>query len=616
MIKTRLKYSLITCILLIFFAVIMSPLIVKADIDDKSVLYSYASQVMEYPQNQGFIVDKTIDLESKNIDVYKGYVSHLKGGTDTSKKYCLYELFGEDIHWYRYMGEATYSPMLLDHIWSAVDQDKLGELSIKDIFYSAPNYLSCHVYQNRPTVLTMNDIASGNNDPRVLSIYTGWFNGYAYVSGSISLTIAKFIVSIVSILLGHTVLDKCVEVINEIETTTFWLDIMRPIIWFILAIVTIFFIISLVGKAKKYAAGQSSAKEIITRFAVGFMCMGFMLTATFNPTAFNNIALKTTTIIDQLFEASLSTAVDGDEVVDVNDDDLVVQAIVWKTAVFGPWCRGQFDGLNYNELYTNYAEIPADSNKSAMPQSNETPEDLKDGKTSYFNSTSLTGDVTVPIGDGNYVKNWAAYLYSCGSKYHIDYSLDVGTAKDVDLNAPVQFPTANTTYGDKTLLADTFRVVDAQMDISPQYFEGGLSTNNYTNSHRLKDDFMMQGSVAIFNALLLLVMIPAIWQKIKNFILLIITTIKIIYFTILELFKEGNGREFWSTLKNAFLGYIIGSIKICILVTLYMLFVDKGIFMSIMFIVLSIVVYGFSIQDIKRFASDVKYHISRLKNRL
>ena len=187
------------------------------------------------------------------------------------------------------------------------------------------------------------------------------------------------------------------------------------------------------------------------------------------------------------------------------------------------------------------------------------------------------------------------------SKYHIDYSLDVGTAKDVDLNAPVQFPTANTTYGDKTLLADTFRVVDAQMDISPQYFEGGLSTNNYTNSHRLKDDFMMQGSVAIFNAL---------------FILLIITTIKIIYFTILELFKEGNGREFWSTLKNTFLGYIIGSIKICILVTLYMLFVDKGIFMSIMFIVLSIVVYGFSIQDIKRFASDVKYHISRLKNRL
>ncbi len=93
MIKTRLKYSLITFILIIFFAVIMSPLIVKADIDDKSVLYSYASQVMEYPQNQGFIVDKTIDLESKNIDVYKGYVSHLKGGTDTSKKYCLYELF-------------------------------------------------------------------------------------------------------------------------------------------------------------------------------------------------------------------------------------------------------------------------------------------------------------------------------------------------------------------------------------------------------------------------------------------------------------------------------------------------------------------------------------------
>lgn len=604
--KTRFKYFIIITILAIAFIITMSPLIVKADIDDRSVLYSYASQVIEYPSNQGFIVDKTIDLNSKNVDVYKGYVNYLNGNSDDSKKYCLYELFGEDIHWYRYMGEATYSPTLLDHIWSAVDQDKVNDLSITDIFYSAPNYLSCHVYQNRPTVLTMNDIDSGNTDPRVLSIYTGWFNGYSYVSGSVSLTIAKFIVSIVSILVSHTLLDKIVEVINDLETTSFWLDIMRPIIWFLIAGVTIFFIISLVSKAKNYTTGRGSAREFFARFLVGFMCIGFTLAATFNPTVLNNIALGAATIVDQLFEASLSSTVDGDEVVDVSDDDLVMQAVLWKTAIFGPWCRGQFDGLEYNQLYTNYAALSSDSGKSAMPQSNETPEDLSEDKDSYFNSTALTGDVTVPIGNGANVKNWAAYLYSCGSKYHIDYSLDVDTAAEIDLNAEVQFPTANTTYNNKELMADTFRVIDAQMDISPQYFEGGVSVNNYTNSHRLTEDFMMQGTVAIFNSLLLFVLIPAIWQKIKNFILLIVTTIKIIYFTILEVFKEGNGKEFWSSLKDSFLGYFIADIKICILITLYTIFADKGIFMAILFIVISIVVYGFNVQDVKQFIREVK----------
>ena len=614
--KTRFKYFIIITILAIAFIITVSPLIVKADIDDRSVLYSYASQVIEYPSNQGFIVDKTIDLNSKNVDVYKGYVNYLNGNSDDSKKYCLYELFGEDIHWYRYMGEATYSPTLLDHIWSAVDQDKVNDLSITDIFYSAPNYLSCHVYQNRPTVLTMNDIDSGNTDPRVLSIYTGWFNGYSYVSGSVSLTIAKFIVSIVSILVSHTLLDKIVEVINDLETTSFWLDIMRPIIWFLIASVTIFFIISLVSKAKNYSTGRGSAREFFARFLVGFMCIGFTLAATFNPTALNNIALGAATIVDQLFEASLSSTVDGDEVVDVSDDDLVMQAVLWKTAIFGPWCRGQFDGLEYNQLYTNYAALSADSGKSAMPQSNETPEDLSEDKDSYFNSTALTGDVTVPIGNGTNVKNWAAYLYSCGSKYHIDYSLDVDTAAEIDLNAEVQFPTANTTYNNKELMADTFRVIDAQMDISPQYFEGGVSVNNYTNSHRLTEDFMMQGTVAIFNSLLLFVLIPAIWQKIKNFILLIVTTIKIIYFTILEVFKEGNGKEFWSSLKDSFLGYFIADIKICILITLYTIFADKGIFMAILFIVISIVVYGFNVQDVKQFINNTKYKVSRIKNRL
>ena len=38
--------------------------------------------------------------------------------------------------------------------------------------------------------------------------------------------------------------------------------------------------------------------------------------------------------------------------------------------------------------------------------------------------------------------------------------------------------------------------------------------------------------------------------------------------------------------------------------------------MSIMFILLSIVVYGFSVQDVKKWAGDVKYTVSRYARRL
>ena len=62
---------------------------------------------------------------SKNINVYKGYVNELLGNGNTSPEYCLFELFGENLHWYRYLGEQTYSPNLADHIWSAWYEHRL-----------------------------------------------------------------------------------------------------------------------------------------------------------------------------------------------------------------------------------------------------------------------------------------------------------------------------------------------------------------------------------------------------------------------------------------------------------------------------------------------------------
>lgn len=614
MIKSKAKIFIIILILTLAFSFIMSPLVVRADgdtIDDKGVYYNYASQAVYYPQNKGFVLQADPKMDSKNQEVYKGYVSYLQGNTDNSQKYCLYELFGDDIHWYRYVGEATYAPVLLDHIWSAYDQDKMKELSISDIFYSSHNYLSCHVYSNRPVVLTYNDVLTGGDkDPRVKALIdNNIFSGYSYVSGSVSLSVAKFITSLISLLMGHTFLDWLFDVLTDIETSDFWVNAVVPLLWFVLSALIISFIISLVKIGVRYSKGNGSMKEFLTRFIVGVVCMGLMICSMLNPTIFNNVINKGLTIVDQVFEAALTTALEGDDIIDVSDDDLAVRAVLWKTAVFQPWCRGQFNGLNYDELYTNFASL--EDGQSAMPQSNGTPADITIGNDYYYNSTNLTGDVIVPIGDSHYVRNWAAYLYSCGSQYHIDYSLDTFTAESVDIDENVVFPTALTTYDNKTLMADTFRVIDAQMDISPQYFNGNVKVNSYLGAKELSNKFMKEGATALFNSILLFVMLPAIFSKIKNFILLMITTMQIIYNTILELFKPDSGKGFFDDFKNHFLGYVLNSLKLCVLTTLYMLLVDKGIIMSLLYILLSFAVYGFSVQDIKRGFADVKYFVQR-----
>ena len=596
----------------------LAPISIREGIQDKSIIYSYASTVAYYPRNGGFLVDlsQRDQIKDRNSEVWTGYIKGLQGETDTSTQYSLFELYGEDVHWFRYFGEATYTPTLLDHVWSAIDQNKTKDLiSFDTIDYDAYNYLSCNVYPDRPLVLTKDDIHNGDRDPRVSALNVGWFNGFFYVSGSIKLEIAKYFVAVVAILTGPEIREVFVDLVEKLEESTVWQVIKVPILG-ILGLAMIFFIFSIVGKAIKYAKGQGAARDAINRFIVGFVCLGMLFAALARPDVFNETITKAVTIIDTIFSESLQATLQTDEVVNVQDADLAIHAAIWRKAIFNPWCRGQFDNRNYEDLYTQFASV---DDEHKMPQDNEVIDTSDMTGMAFYNSAEATGDVFVPAGGGKEIRNWAAYAYSCGTIYHIDSTLTEETAEDIDADHGFIFPhyLTKTTASNPDLPADLFRIIDAQMNISPQYYANGSVNNNYQHAHGLKNHFEWQSNVALFNAGLLLFLFPVILKKITSFFLLLITTFKMIYFSILEIFKPDMGvAPFFESVKKSFVDYFTASMKLVLMITLYYIFVDKGFLELVLYILCCLVILGFNWKDVRHLYQDTKAKVQRAKNRI
>ena len=592
------------------------PATMRTGIDDKTILGELGNPTVLLSVNSGFLINEDYEktMTSKNEEVYKDYISTRKGNGSTSQKYSLYELYGEDIHWYRYLGEITMNPELVDHIYSAVEQKRTKLLkSPTTVFYEPTNYLSCNVYNGRPVVLSSSDEGT---DPRNITMLGGFFNGYHYILGCLDMAAAKYIVAFFSLLCGPALMELIFDVLTFVETSEVW-DVVGPVVILILAFATMAFIVSLVKLGIKYSKGNSSMKEVLTRFFVGFICFGLAFCSVARPTIFNDLILKGVTCIDQIFNYSLQQTIKDDDVICVSDPDMATSAALWKTAIFGPWCRGQFNGLEYDELYTNYAEN-LDKGQSAMPQSNEEADPINPSEEPYFNSTLLTGDVTVPVGGGYELRNWAAYLYSCGSVYHIDHSLSEMNLDDIDENdLEINFPTCNTTARNKEINADLFRVIDAQMDISPQYYQDGKVIRNYTNSHVLHNKYLFEGLIMLFNTLCLGIMIPVLIKKLISFIMLLVTVIKLIFYTIKELFKPGEGlKEFGDSVKKHATDYFVSSLKLTIMLTFYMLFIDQGMLKLFIYIVLCLVVLGFNIKDARYLGSNIANSVRRATNKL
>lgn len=605
---------------------------------DRSILHSYAGRVLEFPQSNGFAFDITGEADeyakTASTALLRAMPDYATNGhIDTSvdpilaKKYSLYDLFGSDIHWYRYYGEATKPAGVLDHFWSGITQGKEHELYgdigkvIDTIFYTSTTYLSCNVYSGRPTVLTVQSLTEGNCDPRVTTFQTKLttFNGATYVGGSFFMSIAKAIVSLVSYLMGPRPIEDLRWVADFITGNEVWHTVAVPLVMFIAGLSIIFFILSIVGKAKNYTLGRSSLREVLKRFFIGVLALGIIFVLAARPGVFNDIIEKGATIVDNTFNSILTVTHTEDDVVGSTDGTKTTEAMLWRTAIFEPWCMGQF-GRRYNELYTQYA-TGLGAGKSKMPQSILTPEQIADlsGTDYAFSSATYTGDVVVPVGNNYYIRNWAAFLYSCQSKYHIDYLYTSGSKAPA---AEITFPNAQTTARDSSLFADTFRVIDAQMDISPQIYSSEKIVYNYSGASEIKNYFGTQGRLMVVYAIILFVsFVPAILMKLKNLALLFFTCIQAVFFGIKELAKEGTGlSEIPGKLKTYTVNYILAALKLFILTILFDLLVGKSIAQTILYGVFAVAVYGLTYANIRQGVSKVKSTVRRgttyIKNKI
>ena len=99
--------------------------------------------------------------------------------------------------------------------------------------------------------------------------------------------------------------------------------------------------------------------------------------------------------------------------------------------------------------------------------------------------------------------------------------------------------------------------------------------------------------------------------------MIMITLVKLIYFSIMELFKEDSGfSEFGRDLGKSFMDYIEASLKLNILVVLYYVLMEDITFVHIvLYIVLSLTVLGFTVKGAKQSIQRAKYNVKAFKNK-
>lgn len=590
----------------------------STDIADVSIYHELASKVLIMSQNSGFRFDFDGTKTEKQNKANSEVLAEMVGKDKSKNKYSLYDLFGSDIHYYRYLGESTTSLTLLDHAFTYLLEGRISDLGLgESIFYdSEGRYLSAHVYSGRPLVLNSDILLQGSVDPRVSSIVS-YFSGYSYTHSELMLTFCKLVTDATTYMLGPEPLEHVGSFVDSVLSIQLLKDI-RPMILVLLGFAMVGFILSLLKHTVGIYKGQEALKHVIVRALVGILLLGGVFAFIASPTALNKQIVKVATITDSIFAETLSKAYEDDEVIGSTDSSNVTAAAIWKTAIFEPWCQAVF-GDKYENLYTQYSDKPEENKMKQSYLTEEGITNIKAGQYGY-NSAKYTGDVYVPVGNGVQIRNWAAYLYSCQSRFHKDYdvaNIQLQEDKKDDKEKNYLFPFAKTTARNANINADTFRVIDAQMDISPQVYSDGKEIFNYTGAKRLEHHYIKYTAVMMWNVLMLLFFWPLIFKKLSSLMKLLFFGVQFVYYTIQELFKEsGKVAEMFGNVKENALQYLLACIKIYIMTIMYTLLVGKGMIFAVLFIFIAFNILATTPSRVVNGVNQLKHKAVRYKNEL
>lgn len=569
----------------------------------------------------------TTASEAKERDDINVELLHDVGKNSVGAEYSLYDRFGSNLSFVEYLGEATADVTMLDHVLSQGMQGKsLDEIDILDdvLLFRADTWLSNKVYKDRPTPLYIDFLKSGYKDERVtlfLADNTGKL--FTQVHANILKAISSFIVNIMIFLISDKFLDIIFDIVKWVINKTDVWDVVKYVVLFLLAVFMIFFIISLVKHAKNYAVGRGSAKQFISRFLIGMISIGVLFMFLFNPTMFLNVSSKIATLTRGIFNEAINLThkdTDDAEVVYSTGADNQIAAVIWKTSLFEPWCRGMF-GANYKNLYTQYADVPKKQKLAQDYQPDHDNPNLEDESDFFYDSAGCTGDVYVKLGGTKEIRNWAAFALSTLSKYHIgmekyettttDSGTDSTTPSEPNVNT---FPCSMTTYRDTNLYADTFRWIDAKMNISPQYYTDEEKTviRNYGNSRPYETHVYTASWSMLWNTIMLLLLLPVVIKRLVAFLRLMVLMVEAIVYCLKEFVNEKQGlSKVWVQFKNSIVTFFYTSLQLYILIFLYEQFVGKSFLETVLYIILVFVVSAITPKDIYHAAVNAKHRISR-----
>lgn len=513
-----------------------------------------------------------------------------------SKNLSLYDRFGGNIKFVPYYGEKKFTLSLPDTFYgNAKGNNENFDFKISDIWSDTEGTLQTKVYETRNDIVSEEDYKNDYYDPRRTAYQAiSTTGGYASL-GNTYLSMAEGIVKITGALCSNSIFDDISNIWDNIVSNKIikvFMNMMMKLMPFFISI----FVIMFIPKIIKAIKGNSPLKEVIFRFLGFLITIGVIMLFLTKPLAFKKITDFTIKSTDNIFSYALN--IGEDEVVKSDDPTHIIEASIWRKAVFDPWCEGTF-GKKYNQLYTTYS---GKDKTKIMEQSNDDIKKDWKGKPRY-NSVEAVGDVKVPLGgNGNYfTRNWAALAWSCQSSYHIDAveesESSSKTAEEIEektkKDAETAWPRAQRCPNNPDIYVDNFRWLDAKLDISPKYINASEHEDNYDKAKPYTQNFLSKGMESFFLSLLLL---PIAYVGLKRLIALVkILMLGAIWFgrSFIWLIRPDNNEyDFVSNFKSVFSPvwlYFWYSFTIYILIVLYKVIVGN-ILGDIIWIVLAMTI--------------------------
>lgn len=481
-------------------------------------------------------------------------------------KHSLYDRFGLGGNFSRYFGEKIITTGFVDNCYDLIVHKKDSKLSIKDVVdlltRQNTQYLN-RFYPNRPEL-------KAETDPRTM-LYDSVGGLPTVESGSLALANltyvqAKNLVEVTMLFASPTLPKSFASLMKEFfKAAKPLIQTLERVMTPILAIALLIYI---VRSFILVFRGKRGFKEMFLRIGSALFSFLLIFAVLHNQDTFIDIATKVMTFGENIVNTSISFTTKGDKAIDSDDTSHLIEATIWKHALFKPWVQGTFGGHTYEEM-----------------------EDDKWGLSDT--SKKMIGKPTVSLGADS-VDNWAALAYSCSSIYHVPSNFKNKKLSDKPTkDALSRWPYAPTLGKQQHVYPDDLRWEDAFLKVGDYGDNDPSPLLPYVNYNQYVFSAGTYAGNALRYAILLFPIIIIGYRKTKYSILCLYSGVNLVVKSVVNVFSpEDEQYALTKTIKNIvsnFSLYFWNMILIMLLLVFYAKFgAVEDIFQELFFVIVSI----------------------------